>query len=189
MVIIFSVTLLVVLLSIVFGLQKKNIADLSRDIKTSSAELKNTKNLDRMLTVQNQLTSLNALHDGKPAVNRLYKYVTQLTPTSASISRLNVDFSKNTITVTGSANSLNTINTFADALKFATYTTEAAPKTNTKAFSAVVLSTFGRDAKSATYTLDATFDPVLFSEKSEVALTVPNISTRTGVLFKNEGGQ
>lgn len=188
-VIIFSVTLVIVLVSIVFGLQKKNIADLSKDITANSTELKNTKNLDRMLTVQNQLNSLQALHDDKPVAGRLYKYITQLTPTSASIARMNVDFAKNTISVNGAADSLGTVNTFTDALKFATYHTEDAPKSEKKAFSAVVLSTFGRDAKSATYTIDAAFDPVLFSEKSEVTLTVPNITTRTGVLFKNEGGE
>jgi len=188
-VIIFSVTVVVVLISIVFGLQKKNMADLVRDINASSAELKSTKNLNRMLTVQNQLNSLKALHDDKPVASRLYKYVTQLTPTSASIARLNVDFTKNTITVTGAADSLSTINTFTDALKFATYHTEDAPKKEKKAFSSVVLSTFGRDTKNATYTIDASFDSVLFSEQSEVTLTVPNISTRTGALFKTEGGQ
>jgi Tfp pilus assembly protein PilN len=188
-VIIFSVTLVVVLVSIVFGLQKKNIADLSKDITSSSTELKNTKNLDRMLTVQNQLNSLQALHDEKPVASRLYKYITQLTPTSASIARMNIDFAKNTLTVNGAADSLGTINTFTDGLKFATYHTEDAPKTEKKAFSSVVLSTFGRDTKTATYTIDASFDPVLFSEKSEVTLTVPNITTRTGVLFKDEGGQ
>lgn len=188
-VIIFSVTVMVVLLSIVFGLQKKNIGDLSRDVDASSAELKSTKNLNRMLTVQNQLNSLGALHDDKPVTTRLYKYITQLTPTAASISSLSVDFTKNTITVNGAADSLGTVNTFTDALKFATYHTEDAPKKEKKAFSSVVLSTFGRDTKSASYTIDASFDSVLFSEQSEVTLTVPNITTRTGVLFKNEGGQ
>jgi Tfp pilus assembly protein PilN len=186
-VIIASVAVLAVFISIVFGLQKKNIADLSRDIKGKSSQLKSTKNLNRMLTVQNQLTSLPALHDNKPVVSRLYTYITQLAPTDASVARLQIDFTKNTISVNGAAGSLGTINSFTDGLKFATYTTADAPKAHKKAFSDVVLSTFGRDNKGASYTIDATFDPVLFSEKSDVTLTVPSITTRTGALFKTEG--
>lgn len=189
LVIVVSVTAMALLLSIVFGLQKKNLADLSRDITAKSAELKSTKNLNRMLTVQNQLTSLPALHDGKPVASRLYGYVAQLTPTDASISRLEVDFQKNTLSVTGAANSLGTVNAFADALKYATYATEAAPKDKKKAFSNVVLSTFGRDNTGATYTIDSEFDPALFSGKSSVSLTVPDITSRTSALFKSEDSQ
>ena len=184
-VIIFSAAVLTILLSIVFGLQKKNLADLGRDIKTQSVELQGTKNLNRMLTVQNQLTSLPALHDNKPVASRLYTYVTQLTPTDASISRLDIDFQKNSISLTGAAKSLGTINSFTDGLKYATYTTEADTKAKKQAFSAVVLSTFGRDNTGASYTINAQFDPVLFSEKADVKLTVPDITTHTGALFKN----
>ena len=164
-VIIFSVTLMVVLLSIVFGLQKKNLADLNRDIKSKSSELQSTKNLSRILTVQNQLNSLPALHDEKPVVSRLYTYITQVTPTEASISRLNIDFEKNVLTVTGAANALSTVNKFTDGLKLATYTTDDAPKTSKRAFSAVVLSAFSRDSTGASYTITASFDPLLFGEK------------------------
>jgi Tfp pilus assembly protein PilN len=187
-VIIASVAVMAILISIVFGLQKKNLADLNRDITAKSTELKNTKNLNRMLTVQNQLNSLPDLHDNKPVASRMFSYVTQLTPTDASISRLETDFEKNTISLTGQAKSLGTVNTFTDALKYATYTTEAAPKASKRAFSAVVLTTFGRDNDGATFTITSNFDPTLFSGKSEVKLTVPDITTRTGALFKNTEG-
>ena len=185
LVIVASVTVMVVLISIVFGLQKKNLADLNGDITTKSAELKRTKNLDRMLTVQNQLNSLPALHEQKPVVSRVYTFITQVTPTDASISSLNIDFDKKEITITGAAKSLGTVNSFTDALKFATYTSADTPRTSKRAFSAVVLSTFGRDNVGATYTITTAFDAALFSEKSDVALTVPDITTRTGALFKN----
>jgi len=54
-----------------------------------------------------------------------------------------------------------------------------------------VLTNFSRDKKGATYTITTSFDPVIFSEASDVALTVPNIiSTRSAVeqptaLFQN----
>jgi hypothetical protein len=190
-VIVLSVAFLAIFISIVFGLQKKNISDLSRDVTSKSSELQSTKNLSRMLTVQNQLTSLPALHDTKPVTTRLYTFVTQLTPVNASISRLTADFQKNTLSMTGAADSLATINSFTDALKFATFAATTSPNDKKAAFSAVVLSTFSRDDKSASYTITAQFDPALFSEKSGVILTVPNITTRSnggsGALFKDTG--
>lgn len=190
-VIVVSVAVMALLIAIVFGLQKKNINDLSRDITSKSSQLQSTKNLNRMLTVQNQLTSLPALHSAKPVTSRLYAIVTQVTPTAASISRLDVDFQKHTMSVTGAADSLGTINSFTDALKLATYHTALQTTTEKSAFSAVVLSTFSRDDKGASYTITAQFDPALFSEQSDVALTVPNITTRSngsaGALFKDTG--
>jgi Tfp pilus assembly protein PilN len=190
-VVIFSVAVLAILITVVFGLQKKNISDLSRDINSKSSQLQGTQNLSRMLTVQNQLTSLTALHDNKPVVTRLYSFITQVTPASASISRLDIDFQKNTISMTGAADSLSTINSFTDALKFATYHTVVNSKVEKPSFSAVVLSTFSRSDKGASYTITLSFDPALFSEQSDVVLTVPNVTTRSnggsGALFKNTG--
>jgi Tfp pilus assembly protein PilN len=191
-VIVFSVALIAILISIVFGLQKKNISDLSHDVTSKSQQLQSTKNLSRMLTVQNQLTSLPALHDTKPVTSRLYAYIQEIVPTSASVSRVNADFQKNTVTLTGAAESLATINSFTDAMKLATYATKDNPNSKKPAFSAVVLSTFSRDDKAASYTIDAQFDPALFSEKDDVTLTVPNVTTRsngggTQALFKDTG--
>jgi hypothetical protein len=191
-----SIVFLVVMGVIVFGLQKKSIKDLSADIKTSSAELQNTPDLTKILTVQNQLKSLPSLHDNKPVANRLFGYISQSTPSNASLSRVNVDFVKHTMTLTGSADSLNTVNTFTDTLKFTTYHTETNSKTEVQAFTDVVLSNFGRDSKSATYNITLTFDPVIFSELENVTLTIPSIvTTRSEIeqpqaLFKKaEGAQ
>lgn len=120
--------------------------------------------------------------------------MSQLTPTAATIAKLNVDYAANTMSVSGSADSLTTVNKFTDTLKFTTYTT-ASSSSSKAAFSDVVLSAFGRDSKGATYTITMKFDPVIFQETSDVSLTVPNIiSTRSQVeqpsaLFqKAEGG-
>src|SRR6185436_10428236 len=98
-----------ILISIVFGLQKKNLKDLNTDIGHATHDLQSTQDLNKMLTVQNQLQSITALHDTKPVATRLFGFVAQFTPSSASISRLNVDFAKFTISVSGSADSLSTV--------------------------------------------------------------------------------
>jgi len=190
-----SLAILAVLMSIVFGLQKKNISDLNSDIAQASSELQNTEDLTKILTVQNQLLSITPLHDQKAVATRLFGYISQVTPASASISRLNVDFVKNILSISGSADSLNTVNTFTDTLKFATYHTAKDTKEEKPAFSDVVLSNFGRDSKAATYTITAQFDPVIFSELEDVTLTVPKkITTRSEVqqpaaLFQKAEGQ
>lgn len=193
--IIASLSVMAILISLVFVVQKKSISDLSRDIKAASTELEGTKDLTKMLTVQNQLKALPGLHQGKPVASRIFAYVTQSTPTAASISRLNVDFALQTMIVSGSADTLETVNKFADTLKFTTYHTEDAPKDDKRAFSSVVLTTFARDSRGATYTITFKFDPVIFNEAEEVTLVVPNkITTRSqteqpSALFKSETGQ
>lgn len=178
--IIASVAVLVLLIGMVFVIQKKSIKDLSGDITVASDELKSTPDLTKMLTVQNQLKALPALHEDKPMASRIFEYISQSTPTSVSISRLNADFTLSTITISGSTDTLGTVNTFADTLKFTTYHTETAPETESPAFKNVVLSSFGRDSTGASYTLIFEFDPIIFSEGEEVTLTVPKkITTRS----------
>lgn len=176
-----ALTIFVLLIVVVDVVQKKNLSDLNRDIQTSSQQLKDTPNLNKILTVQNQLKSLPELHNQKPVSSRLFKYMSQLTPTSATIAKLDVDFDQNTLSISGSADTLTTVNRFADTLKFTNY--QLSNSSGTKpAFSNVVLANFGRDSKGATYTITTKFDPTIFREDSDPTLTVPNIiSTRSEV--------
>lgn len=189
-----SVVVVISLISAVFGVQKKSISDLSRDISTASNKLESTPNLTKMLTVQNQLKALPSLHETKPMAFRIFEYIAQSTPTNVSISRLNVDFAAQTLTISGSSTALETVNTFTDTLKFTTYHTADAPKEEVPAFSNVVLSAFGRDSKGASYTIVFAFDPVIFNEAEDVTLTVPNkITTRSqteqpSALFQQQEG-
>src|SRR5687768_790771 len=68
--IIVSLAVFIVLITVVYGLQKKNLSDLNTDIKTASEELRDTKDLTKILTVQNQLKALPALHDQKVVSTR-----------------------------------------------------------------------------------------------------------------------
>lgn len=190
--IIVSVVALVILSSIVFFLQKHSISSVSADITSKSSQLKNTPNLDKILTVQNQLNSLPALHAGKPDVARLFGYLQHVTPVAASISTFNADFSKSTLLISGNADTLATVTTFTDALKLATYHTDAKPNTEKAAFGSVVLSSFSRDSKGTTYTIMCNFDATLFQQGTTVTLTVPNVTARSSGqaasdLFKQSG--
>jgi Tfp pilus assembly protein PilN len=173
---------LIILLSIVFVVQKKSISDLSKDIKVASEELRETPELTKILTVQNQLKALPELHAEKPVVTRLFGYLAQATPANATNSRVFSDFAQNIMTLTGTADSLETINKYIDALKGTAYTTAEERETEKQAFSNVVLSSFGRDTQSATYTITFEFDPVIFSGADDVTFALSDVP-------KNEAGQ
>lgn len=182
----FSVTALslfvfILLFLIVNVFQKQHIGNLNHDIENKTKELSSVQDLDKVLTVQNQLNALTGLHEKKPATSRLYNYLIQLTPGDAKISTVNLDFEDNTITITGSAGQLESINRFVDILKFTNYKEGE----NTKnAFSEVVLSSFGVGKSTSggrtSYSLKFKFDPVIFDNTKSVELIVPNIiSTRS----------
>ncbi|HTB48997.1 MAG TPA: PilN domain-containing protein [Verrucomicrobiae bacterium] len=177
-----SIVLLVLLLSI-DGLQKKHLNDLNRDIASESSQLQSEPQIGKILTVQNQLESLTALHAAKPAASRLFdSYLNELTPAQVSISSFNIDFTKQTMTITGTADALSSVNQYVDTLKYTTYTSGDS-STAKPAFSNVVLSNFGLNTgtkdttQAATYTITLAYDPNIFDITQSVNLSVPHLVT------------
>jgi Tfp pilus assembly protein PilN len=168
-----GVALLILSIVSVDVVQKKSLHDLNNDIGRYSTQLKSVSDLDKILTVQNQLSTLTSLHDKKPVTSRLFAYISQITPGQASLNQLTIDFTANTLTIGGGAPSLDVVSTYTDTLKSTTYKTDAAGATATKAFSSVVLTSFGRDDKGATFTITCSFDPIIFNSANNVTLTVP----------------
>ncbi|HVW22913.1 MAG TPA: hypothetical protein VHB51_00240 [Candidatus Saccharimonadales bacterium] len=177
-----AVFLLVVSLISVDVVQKKNLHDLNHDIDTNAKELQDTPQLSKVLTIQNQLNVLTSLHNQKPAANRLFGYLSQVTPSKATISNISVDFTAHSMSITGNANALSTINTFIDSLKFTTY--DMGDGQSTKAFSSVVLSSFAvaTGSNPASYTITLSYDPNIFTNTDNVTLTVPQTITTRSVI-------
>lgn len=174
-----AVFILILLFLIVNVFQKQHLSNLDKDIASSTAELRAIPDLDKVLTVQNQLTQLTKLHDEKPETSRLTTFLVQLTPSDAKISQVSIDFAANTISLSGSAKNLETINKYVDTLKFTEY--KDAGGVQTKAFSGVVLGSYGLSQEGrTTYSIDAKFEPTIFSGTQTIELVVPNIiSTRS----------
>lgn len=164
----------------VYVVQKKNMNDLNADVAKYTDELKATPDLDKILTVQNQLSSINTLHDEKPVVSRMFQFVNQVTPADVTISQLNVDFALNTMTLTGAAPALDKVNTFVDTLKFATFSGQGG--TTTKAFNDVVLAQFSRNDDAASYAISLAYNPAIFSSQQAVTLSVPKTTTTRSVV-------
>ena len=170
--------------------QKGHLNALSADITKQAKQLQNTEDLDKILTVQNQLLVLDQLHNDKPVASRLFTYISQVTPTGISLTKLDFDFEGTTMKFTGSSSSLNIINQFADTLKFTEFTVGDSEDAS-KAFSNVVLSSFGRTDDNANFAIDLTFDKAIFDGAEDVKLIVPAgaITSRSETekpLFKEE---
>ena len=171
-----ALAVFILLLTTVFVLQKKNISDLNKDITASSKQLQGVDNLNKILTVQNQLGALTTLHDQKVVSSRLLDYLTQVTPAEAKITKLEVNYALNTMKVTGTAANLVVVNKYADTLKFTKFVTDK-DSTQKNAFSEVVLGAFSRDPKSTTYTISFKYDRLIFSNAHQASLQVPKIIT------------
>lgn len=188
-----SLALFLLMFATVNGFQKKRISDLNGAIAKDSKTLRETPDITKVLTVQNQLNSLSSLHDQKPVTSRLFGYISQLVPAQASIGKLELDFVENKMTITGTldtttggdaANALGNTNKFIDTLKFAEYTypSDQGAEQKAQAFSNVVLSKFTRTEKEATYEITLNFSKDIFDNNKKVTLVVPKItSTRSDV--------
>lgn len=183
----------ILLFSVVQFAQKSHIKNLQKDIDTTLLNLKKDENLEKVLTIQNQLNSLTGLHDSKPVTTRLYNYLVQVTPKDASISSVDIDFKQNTLKISGTAKSIEVVNKFVDTLKFTDYeiTTNENPaqKTTKKAFSSVVLDNFSTatgKSGEVSYGISFSFDPALFminkdanNKPQAIQLKVPQNFTTT----------
>jgi hypothetical protein len=197
-------TIAVLLFMVVNVFQKEHLKHINNDIKDKSAQLQKIPDLDKILTIQNQLSSLPGLHDQKPVASRLFAYLSKVTPATVppqvfSIAKVEIDFANHTILINGDADSIKTVNKFVDTLKFTTYSLNGAapkPDTDPKAFSNIVLSSFTRDDKSSSYTVNFNFAPEIFDitkfgqniydPNQGPVLTVPNIITTRSATEKPE---
>ncbi len=175
-----GVTLLLAL--IVYGAQAARLSSVQKSIKSNTSKLQNTEGLNEILTVQNQLSALDALHEDKPVVSKLFAYLSQVVPANSTITTLTLDTANSTITMTGESNSLQDVNKLVDTFKFVEISKgEEGETSRPKAFSQVVLSGFDRGVDGATFTINLAYDPSIFSNtEDKIVLIVPEtVSTRS----------
>ena len=176
-----SLAIMIVLLLAVNVLQKNHLKRVNKDIKDHTSELQKDPDLTRVLTVQNQLKSLPGLYSQNPVTSRMFGYLGQIVPAQVNITDLEFNFTLHTVQITGTADTLDRVNIFADTIKYTNYTTQKDPKNSVKAFSDVVLTSFARTVSNATYTINANFDQTIFDSNQIVTLSVPpnKITTRS----------
>ncbi len=173
-----SLFILLLLVGMVEVVQKKQMSDAQKDLNNANSQLGSISDLNKIVTVQNQLYTLSGLHKNKHMASRIFDYLAQLTPTNASIRRLDLDLTQSTLSINGNADSQKTVNTFIDTLKFTTYKAGDTDSPH-PAFSSVVETNFAINASNVTYSLDMQFDPKLFANNltdSQGRLQAPKLS-------------
>ena len=173
----------------VYGLQRNHISNLTEDIERDTRTIQEMDQINRVLTVQNQLNTIVGLHDDKPVVSRVFGFIETVTPSNVSISRIESSFEQSTLRITGQADSLATVNIFVDTLEFTNYELSDTDDINDideelpLAFSNVVLSSFGvSSSDETTYAIELSFDPLIFDNAQDVELVIrERITTRSEV--------
>jgi hypothetical protein len=162
-------------------IQKSHLKSLGEQVTSNTQQISSNTNLNKTLTIQNQLESLPALYKERPAATQLLPFINQLTPANATISALAINFTTYTGSIQGNADTLSTINTFVDTLKFTNYSLGSSKGTN--AFSNVVLSSFAEVSSppGVSYTITFSYDPLIFNSTSAATLSVPNIITTRSI--------
>lgn len=156
-------------------LQKNHLSDLDMEVKSKISDLRKIPDINKILTVQNQLNSLTGLHDQKAVASRLFGYLIQMTPKQATISKLATDFSDaKSMQIEGVADSIKTINEYADTIKFTQYSltyTEDEIKANKKNSCAVREISYDENTRTQ---VCAAFNNVVLEKIDIDKKTLPN---------------
>lgn len=174
--------------------QRLQLAAADTDIKTRTAQLKKVKDINKYLTIQNQLKSLPQLHEAKPLYSRLLGFLGTLNPgapNSVSLSNLQVQNEVKTISFSGTAPTFEAFNVFVDTLKHANFNYKSAPtETNVQTaqlFKSVTvdssnLTRSGGNQSLVVFTVRAEYKEEAFSTKSyDVTVAIPSIKTTDSV--------
>ncbi len=176
----------------VLGVQKLQISNSQGSIDQSINTLTWTEDLDKIVTIQNQLNALPSLHEGTTAAGRLFDYLEVLTPNDVNLTSVRIEYSDNLVEIKGTGTDFKSVNTFVDTLKNATFTYTDS-NGSSLAFSSVVLGSIQVD-KRTSFKVTFVYEPEIFDPNiAGIKLSVPNItSTRSQTekpksLFDTEG--
>jgi hypothetical protein len=172
-----SAGLVLLMMSVSAG-QKIALNSANKNIDKLAADIKNTQDIEKMLTVQSQLNTLDKLHSEKPVASRLPDFLAKIVPSQVQLNKIDVDLEQNTMTISGTTPSYEANNKFVDTLKFTNYQL-AGSEDKTPAFNSVVLTSFGKDEKGASFTVTLNFDPVLFASSSDGIQLIPKAGVTT----------
>lgn len=165
--------ILIISLFVVLVAQPQLIKSADNKIQENSASIKKVPDINKVLTVQNQLGRLTTLHEEKPTVSRVFQYLSQTTPRDATLNKVLIDFANSTMTIGGQADTINIVRIYTDTLKLTDYQREG-ESTSTKAFKEVVLTNFSVTEEGSTFSISLKFDPTIFKDKETgLKLVVP----------------
>ncbi|MGD8374048.1 MAG: hypothetical protein PVI21_04280 [Candidatus Woesebacteria bacterium] len=201
-----SVAISVLLVIYVLVGQQLQMSIITGEIKDKTTELNNVQNLEKYLTIQNQLAALPGLHDGKGAYSRMFTFLPILNPSAPnnvklSVFQLSAADSEGAAYFTGTTATYESLNVFLDTLNNAevTYTPQGSTQpTVAKMFTSAIVQSSSlasvNNVSTVSFTIRAIYDPAVFdATNTDVTASVPNIVTTPSVtgspLFEQSGEQ
>lgn len=116
-------------------IQPTKISDLKDDTEIALNQIRQTPQVDSLLTVQNQLQALPRLHSDKPTTSQLFEYLSKVVPDNVTLTQLEINFPKSgivtgseEITMNGITTDLFALNVFIDILKNAEFSAVYQPE-------------------------------------------------------------
>jgi Tfp pilus assembly protein PilN len=177
-----SISLFILLYVGVFVFQKNQIKNVDKKISSLANELKSVNDIEKILTIQNQLKLLPELTKSKPLISRINNVILKTTPSSANLSSITVDTVNKKLSISGISEDAFAVNKYSDTLKFTTITVvnkKTGDKEQKNLFIDVNTSV-NRDASGASFTITTNYDESLFNSDNNIDLVVPSItSTRS----------
>lgn len=179
----------IVVLALLYGVEAVRNTMLDNSIKTNSSKLSKVTDINKTLTIQNQLTQLTQVHDSSHVNSRIFGVLVpisaQNTPNQIQYSTVTIDTEEDVVTVqaqTANYNGLNAFQKTLEATKFQ-YTTAGDSTTQTVNLASdiqVANQTLGQGAdggQSVSFTLSFKYPPELLAPSSENAHIVTPSST------------
>lgn len=189
---IIAVGLTVVTAIYVYAVQNAIMYVQTEDIKSKAKKLSEVKDIDKYLTIQNQLAQLSSLHGEKNNFSRLLDFLPRLNPAAPKnivLTNLGVSSLDTTITFKGRVSDYGALTTFKDTLNNAmfTYQSDGIAHEPAKLFSNVTIetATYEKTQTTAgvTFSVIVTYDPAVFMQQNlAVEVTVPNKETTDSVV-------
>lgn len=157
-----------VLLIILWGGQKALLGLTQRSIDRKVEELKRVENLDNILTVQQQMNSLSELEKQRLYYTTLLDIIPKLMPQNAALSSVDIEDS-GSVLISGTANSLSTVNDFVNILDQAKLVRNGVEKA---AFSSVSLTSGVPAELGAAFEITLSYDSSLVAKLLDSDLMV-----------------
>jgi cytoskeletal protein RodZ len=181
-------------------LQQIQINLATDDINHKESQLKAINDIDKYLTIQNQLATLPDLHSTKGSYSRLFDFLGLLNPSAPSnmnLTNLQLTASSRTLTLTGTTGTFETLNVFVDTLKNAqiSYKKLGQGETlNEKMFGQVFVQNSGLahvgSKNLVSFVVKVVYNPSIFDvQNTDIAATVPHITTTQSVTQSPQPGQ
>ncbi len=200
-----SVGVVVVAVGYTYGFQKWQLSEVNGNINKFRTALEKTPDINKYLTIQNQLAVLPSLHADKTIYSRLMDVLPALNPSaphSVSLSSVSVIEDGTAVSFSGQTPTFEALGVFKDTLAYAVLqyqTTDGGGPVSENLFTDVVIESSGLAAQTegrrVVFSIRALYNMNAFSTNiASIGVTVPSLQSSQSADYParsifREGGQ